>query len=88
MGDSDEAAIAEFHAAARRRNVKIFAVAAGLCIVIGVLLLVVAVTATDAIDQSGGRFESRTYLYSGALVVAGLGFAVKAWKTHRGEQVD
>lgn len=78
--NSDDAAIAEFHADAKRRRRRIMAVTAILCAVIGVAILVVAFTADGAGTRSGGRFEVRTIAVGIAFLVAAFGSAGMAIK--------
>lgn len=77
--NNDDAAIAEFHAAAKRRRQRIMGVTAVLCLLIGAAILVVTFTAGEANDE-GGRMEGRTLLVGIAFVVAGFvsgGMAIK-----------
>jgi len=89
---SDDAAIAEFHAAARRRQVRIFAVAGAISILIGIAVIVIAILAGNAIEdrpyQQSTRYEIRTIIFGIAFVVGGAGFGWKALRTRRGENVD
>ena len=90
--NNDDAAIAEFHAAARRRQVRIFAVAGVLCVVIGVVILVVTITAASAtsgndVTRTGARFEGKTLIAAIAFICAGIGMGWKAIRTARGENV-
>ena len=93
--NADDAAIAEFHAAARRRNVRIFTTAALLCIAIGVVILIVSITAAAGTDEPRAvsstigtrRFEGRVIVAGIAFVVAGFGLGWKAIQTKRGENV-
>lgn len=70
MVDDDEAAIAEFHAAAKRRRRRIMAITALACAAIGIAILVVALTAER--PEGAERFEARTL----AIGLAFLGGAV------------
>lgn len=92
----DEAAIAEFHRAARRRNVRIYGIAALVCVAIGIAIIVVGVIAGDTTDQgyvpsySRARARSgevRSIVYGLAFVVAGLGAAWRAIRIGRGGQM-
>ena len=92
--DPDAAAIAEFHAAARRRNVRIFAIAGILCLAIGVGFVVVAVTAGETIDHrhyGWGRSEAnelKTIVGGIAFVAAGIGMLWNAYRIRRGAPLD
>ena len=72
---NDDAAIAEFHAAAKRRRRRIMAITAIVCGAIGAVILVVAFTADQAAGP-GGRFEGRVIV--GGLVFLGAGIASAA----------
>lgn len=90
--NNDDAAIAEFHAAARRRQVRIFAIAAFLCVAIGIVILVVTFfaasgTRNNDVTRTGARFEGRTIVAGIAFVCAGIGMGWKAIRTARGENV-
>lgn len=86
MDDPDDAAIAEFHAAARRRNVRIFAVTSLVCLLIGIAILVVTFSADPPeASSSTRRFEARTILFGLGFIVAGGASAVTAYKVARGK---
>ena len=78
-----DAAIAEFHRAARRKKAMVFGVAAVCAIAIGVLLLVIGVF----VEAPAARYEVKTLFLGGALVVVGLGAALSAYRLATG-QVD
>ena len=72
----DEAAIAEFHRAARRRKAVIFAVAGVVALLGGLGAIVLSIiagneTGDGAVPGNAGRYEARTILLGVALVVAG-----------------
>jgi len=76
----DDAAIAEFHAAAKRRRRLIMAVTAVLCAAIGIAILIVTFTAGEGSEEGGGKMETRTLAVGGAFVLAGFvsaGMAIK-----------
>ena len=76
---NDDAAIAEFHAAAKRRRRRIMAITALVCIAIGAVVLLITFTADENMDgTAGGRYEVKTIAAGIAFVVAGLGAAGKA----------
>ncbi len=75
---SDDAAIAEFHAAARRRRRRIMGITAILCVLIGIAILVVTFTADSGSEEGGGRFETRTLAIGIGFVVAGFVSAASA----------
>jgi len=76
---NDDAAIAEFHAAARRRRQRIMVVTAIACVLIGALILVATFAAGSGSDE-GGRFEVRTIAVGIGFVIAGIGSGVVAVK--------
>jgi hypothetical protein len=76
--NADDAAIAEFHAAARRRRRRIMAITAILCVLIGVAILVVTFTADSGSEEGGGRFEVRTLAVGVGFVIAGFVSAAAA----------
>jgi uncharacterized membrane protein YczE len=78
MDDPDEAAIAEFHAAARRRNVRILGITALICVLIGIAILVVAFTAEA--QPGTERYEVRVIVFGIGFVVAGIGSGIAAYK--------
>jgi hypothetical protein len=83
----DDAAIAEFHAAARRRQVRIFAITSVLCLALGIVILLVTFTA-GAAPEGGARYEVKTLIFGIGFLVAGGGAALTAWRVRRGEDVD
>jgi hypothetical protein len=79
MTDSnpDAAAIAEFHAAAHRRQVRIMFITSMICLALGVLVLVVAVTAGSTIDDSTGDYTRwSAYRADLKVILLGVGFLV------------
>lgn len=83
----DEAAIEEFHHAARRRNVRVFAIASAICLLIGVAIVIVTFAADAATDEhthATRRFEIRTLIYAAGFLVAGFGLGANAWRVHKG----
>jgi hypothetical protein len=77
-------AIAEFHRAARKKKAMVFGVAAVFAIAIGILVLVIGVT----VEAPATRYEVKTLFLGGALVVAGLGAALSAYRLATGEVDD
>ena len=76
---NDDAAIAEFHAAARKRRRRIMAITAIVCALIGIGILVVTFTAEEGAGE-GGRFEGRTIVVGLAFIGGGFvsaGMAIK-----------
>lgn len=70
----DEAAIAEFHRAARKRKAVIFAVAGIVALLGGIGAIVLSIIAggeIDTVTRTGPRYEARTILLGVALVAAG-----------------
>jgi hypothetical protein len=72
----DDAAIAEFHRAARKRKALIFAVAGIVALLGGVGAIVLSIIAggqvpDGAIEGSSSRYEARTIVLGIVLVVAG-----------------
>lgn len=94
MPDMDDAAIAEFHAAARRRQIRIFAITSLVCLAIGIAILVVVFTAGAAAPSSpysrgtAIRYEVRTLVFGVAFVVAGGAAAWKAFRIRTGAALD
>jgi hypothetical protein len=89
--NNDDAAIAEFHAAARRRHMWIFAVAGLLCIALGAVIVVVTIVAsfaTNDVTHTQARFEAKTFVAGLAFIGAGIGSGWKAIRTARGEHVE
>jgi hypothetical protein len=76
---NDDAAIAEFHAAARKRRQRIMAITAIICALVGIGILVVTFTAGDA-NGEGGRFEGRTLVVGAGFIVAAFVSAGMAFK--------
>ncbi|MDB4956208.1 MAG: hypothetical protein JWO36_3777 [Myxococcales bacterium] len=83
---NDDAAIAEFHNAARKRKAVIFAVAAVLTILAGAAALLVAFTATP--EAGPARGEIRVILLGGAMIVAGIASAITSYKIATGKILD
>src|SRR4051794_5161244 len=88
---SDDVEIAEFHAAAKRRNVRILMIAAVACLLIGVVVLIVAFSASDtegstvyAVNRVQHKFEVRVIAAGIGFIIAGGGLAIKAWDVKRG----
>jgi uncharacterized membrane protein HdeD (DUF308 family) len=91
--NNDDAAIAEFHAAARKRNFRILLITSVVCLLIGVVVIIVAITAGSTIDDSihnsysRGRAlgnEIKVLIFGCAFIVAGIVAAVTAFKTRNG----
>jgi hypothetical protein len=78
-GNSDDAAIEQFHAEARRRRRRIMAVTAALCGLIGAAILVVAFTVHDA-GPGMPRYEIRTILVGVGFIAAAGASVVMALK--------
>jgi hypothetical protein len=83
---NDDAAIAEFHNAARKRKAVIFGVAAAVAILAGAAALVVAFSATPTAGPA--RYEIRVILAGGAMIVAGLGMALTSYRIATGKILD
>lgn len=79
-----EAAIDEFHRAARKRKAWIFGIAALVSVVVGVIALVIAFS----VDVDGGRFEIRAFVASVALIGAGLSMGYNAYRIATGQITD
>ena len=85
----DEAAIAEFHRAARKRKAVIFAIAGVVAIVGGIAAVLLTFLAGGEQDAMGTsqRFEIRTLLLGGALIGAGGWMCFNAYRIGSG-QID
>jgi hypothetical protein len=73
----DNAAIKEFHASAKRRRRNIMLVAGAACVAIGIAILVVTFFAEQGAGK-GGKFETKTLVFGGGFLIAGVGAFVKA----------
>ena len=78
--NSDDAAIAEFHAAARRRRRRIMGITSVLCLVIGAAILIMTFMAGQGSDEGGGRFEAKTLAIGIGFVLASFGAGAAALK--------
>ena len=83
----DDAAIAEFHRAARRRKAVIFAVAGVVAFFGGLAAVVLSFMAED-VGGSGGHFEGRTLLLGGVLMGSGAWAAWQAFRIGSGQIND
>jgi len=82
----DEAEIAAFHRAARKRKAVIFAIASVVSFAVGVMALLVAFTA-EAPDGSA-RYEVRVMVLGGILIAAAVWAAVAAYRIGTGQIAD
>src|SRR5437899_657978 len=91
-GNPDEAAIKEFHAAARRRQVWIMFIAAGVLIAIGAVLIILMFVLEPTIEAShsaayrgrGKAGEVKLAIYGLAAIAFGLGAAWNGWRIRKG----
>ena len=83
----DDAAIAEFHRAARRRKAIIFAVAGVVAFFGGLAAVVLSFMAEDAAG-GGGRIEGRTLILGGVLMGSGAWAAWQAFRIGSGQIND
>ena len=91
-GNPDEAAIKEFHAAARRRQVWIMFIASGVLIALGAVLIILMFVLEPTLETShsaiyrarGEAGEVKLAIYG--LVSLGLGIAAawNGWRIHKG----
>jgi hypothetical protein len=78
-----DAAIAEFHRAARKKKATVFGVASVFAIAIGVIVVLIGFS----VEAPAAPYEIRAVFAGGILIVAGLGAAVSAYRLATG-QVD
>jgi uncharacterized membrane protein HdeD (DUF308 family) len=83
---NDDAAIAEFHRAARKKKAVIFGVGGVLSLVFGVLALVLAFS-LDPPEGTTRRYEWRLVALGVALIIAGGSFGVASYRIGSG-QID
>lgn len=82
----DDAAIAEFHAAAQRRKARILGIAGATLIAIGVLVLLVVFVSDVPKDRN--RFEAKTLIFAFAFVAGGLVSVAKGFDIRSGRIKD
>ena len=82
----DEAEIAAFHRAARKRKAIIFAIAALVSFAVGAIALAIALTAET--PEGAGRAEIRVLALAIVLMVAGVWCAVAAYRIGTGQIAD
>jgi hypothetical protein len=85
---ADDAAIEEFHRAARRRKAIIFGVAAVICVLAGAAALLVALTVDVPDDSARRRYDVRVILLGIVLIGAGLVSAYNAYRIGTGQIAD
>ena len=83
----DDAAIAEFHRAARKRKALIFAIAGVVAFFGGLAAVVISFMAED-VSGGGGRFEARTLVLGGVLMGSGAWAAWQAYRIGSGQISD
>jgi hypothetical protein len=86
--NNDDAAIAEFHASARRGKARVYGVAGVLGIVLGIAAIVVTFAASDAMRGGGTRYEIRIAAVGVAFVLLGLFALFQAWRIGTGRAND
>lgn len=86
----DDAAIAEFHRAARKRKAWIFAIAGVVAFIGGLAAVVLTLVAGgDAREgDAGAHYEIRTLVLGGALLGSGAWAAWQAWRIGSGQIND
>jgi hypothetical protein len=87
----DEAAIAEFHRAARRRKAWIFAIAGIVALLGGIAAVLLTVLAGGEPDPMTGRtngYEARTFILGAALIGAGAWMCFVAFRIGSGKIAD
>ncbi len=85
---NDDAAIAEFHAAARRSKARVYAIAGILGILIGIVAIIVTFAAAEATAMGGSRYEFRILAFGFGFVGAGLFGLFQAWRIGTGRAND
>jgi hypothetical protein len=85
---NDDAAIAEFHAAARRHKAKVYGVAGILGILIGIAAVVVTFVAAESIDGQGTRYEIRILAFGLGFIAMGCFGLFQAWRIGTGRAND
>jgi hypothetical protein len=91
-GNPDAAAIREFHAAARRRQVWIMFITAGVLFTLGAVLIILMLVLEPTIETShsaayrgrGAAGEVKLAIYGGAAIVLGCIAAWNGWRIHKG----
>ncbi|MGE0397167.1 MAG: hypothetical protein AB7T06_10640 [Kofleriaceae bacterium] len=87
--NNDDAAIAEFHAAARRHKAKVYGIAGIIGIAIGIAAVIVTFAASETLADGGGRrYEVRILAVGLAFVVMGLFGLFQAWRIGTGRAAD
>jgi uncharacterized membrane protein HdeD (DUF308 family) len=84
---SEEAAIAEFSRAERRRKARVYCVGGIVALLLGVAAIVVAFAAIDPETQVR-RFEVKALVAGVVLVLTGGSFLSAAWKIGTGRVLD
>lgn len=87
MTDNDDAAIAEFHAAARRHKAKVYGIAGIIGILIGIAAVVVTFVAAEQIEGST-RYELRILAFGLAFIAMGFFGLFQAWRIGTGRAAD
>ena len=85
---NDDAAIAEFHAAARRSKARVYGIAGLIGIALGVAAIVVTFVAAEATDGGRRRYEIRIAAFGVAFVVLGIFGLFQAWRIGTGRAND
>jgi hypothetical protein len=84
--DSAEADIAAFTRAERLRKAKVFGIGGVVCMLLGIVAVIVGVTAGDPAGSS--RYEIKALAAGIALVLTGGSFLVSAWRVGTGQVAD
>jgi hypothetical protein len=87
MATNDDAAIAEFHAAARRHKAKVYGIAGIIAILIGIAAAIVTFTAAD-LENGAHRYELRILAVGLAFIVGGAFALFQAWRIGTGRAAD
>lgn len=85
--DNVDAEIAEFHRAARRRKAVIFGVAAAVMIAVGLAALALGLLA-PGLDRGVIIYDLRVIVVGAAVLIAGIGSAIKAFRVGTGRVLD
>ncbi|SRR5258706_7252796 len=91
-GNPDEAAIRDFLAAARRRQVRIMFITSALLIAIGAVLIILMFVLEPTIETShsaayrgrGAAGEIKLAIYGLVAVGLGIAAALNGWRIHKG----
>ena len=86
--NNDDAAIAEFHAAARRSKARVYGIAGLIGILLGIAAIVVTFVAAESMDGGGHRYEIRILAFGIGFVDMCLFGLFQAWRIGTGRSND